>query len=259
MSEFFKRYFIEQDEIPPGTVRWQLFGWQHFVWLGLLAVLAVLFTVLFRKANEKSRRKLELWTGLSLVGLDIIRYAFLLLKGHFSVGYLPLHLCGMSVYLEAICAAKPNKLLRELIWAVSMPGALMALITPDWTMYEPFVFYPTICFLIHIMLVVYPIMLVAGGRHRPDWRNLWKCLAFLAAVSVPIYFINKAWGTDFMFLNWAPRGTPLAWFERLWGTPGYILCMPILLAALWLVMYSPLALYDALRTKRAPAENRTEK
>ena len=47
-----------------------------------------------------------------------------------------------------------------------------------------------------------------------------------------------------MFLNWAEEGTPLVPFEALFGNPGYIAGILILLAVVWLIMYTPWALAD---------------
>ena len=238
-KDFLKRYFIEQHELPSLADRWHFWEWPHFVWLGIAAAAAVTLIICFRRSGERGRRKLEIGCGVCLLSLELIRTAFLMIKGQYDVGYLPLHLCGMSVYIEAVGAFFPNRLCRELGWALCMPGAFLALLMPDWTMYEPFVFYPTLCFLLHIMITVFPLMQVAGGRFRPDIRSLPMCFGFLAAAAVPVYFLNKRWGTNFMFTNWAPSGTPLEWFKDLLGTPGYLLGFPVMLAAAWIILYLP--------------------
>lgn len=128
-----------------------------------------------------------------------------------------------------------------------MPGAFLALLTPDWTNYAPFGFLSCAGFLIHTLLVCFPLMLTLGGEIRPNARNLPKCLLFLAVLALPMFFFDKATHMNFMFLNWPSPGSPLEWFAAL-GSPGYLLGFLPLTAAIWLLLYLPLHL---LRRKAA--------
>lgn len=60
------------------------------------------------------------------------------------------------------------------------------------------------------------------------------CAALLAAMAVPIWFFNRAFGTNFMFLMRAGEGNPLKLFER-FGS--HLLGYPVLLAVVFAVMY----------------------
>ena len=53
---------------------------------------------------------------------------------------------------------------------------------------------------IHALLVLYPVLLVAGG-YRPSVRRVPMVLAFLFGSALPIYFLNKPLQTNFYFLN----------------------------------------------------------
>ena len=54
------------------------------------------------------------------------------------------------------------------------------------------------------------------------------------AMAVPIWFFNRAFGTNFMFLMRAGEGNPLKLFER-FGS--HLLGYPVLLAVVFAVMY----------------------
>jgi len=123
-----------------------------------------------------------------------------------------------------------------------MPGAAMALIFPAWAAYPILNIVSLFCFLIHGLLVIYPIMLFAGGDLEPDYKNLPKCLLFLILIALPIYRFNKAFGTNFLFINYPSPGSPLVLFERWFGNPGYILGILILIFAVWAALYLPLVL-----------------
>lgn len=60
------------------------------------------------------------------------------------------------------------------------------------------------------------------------------CAALLAAMAVPIWFFDRAFDTNFMFLMRAGEGNPLKLFER-FGS--HLLGYPVLLAVVFAVMY----------------------
>ena len=91
---------------------------------------------------------------------------------------------------------------------------------------------------IHALLVLYPVLLVAGG-YRPSARRVPQVLAFLFGSALPIYFLNKPLHTNFYFLN-NPYGniitsTFTAWF----GEKFYILGFLPAIALALVLMYAP--------------------
>lgn len=91
---------------------------------------------------------------------------------------------------------------------------------------------------IHALLVLYPVLLVAGG-YRPSARRVPQVLAFLFGSALPIYFLNKPLHTNFYFLN-NPYGNVItstftAWF----GEKFYILGFLPAIALALVLMYAP--------------------
>ena len=245
-----EKFFITESESRKAGYGFEMFTAPHFIWLGVLILLGFLICLAYAKTPAEKRRRVELTVGLSILGLNLIRAAWLIATGEYDVGYLPLHLCGMSVYIEAFNAVKPNKLTREIMFAASMPGAFMALVTPNWNVFPAFSFYIMCCYLLHGLLVIYPLMLLIGGDFRPTLRRLPLVVLFLVAVSVPVYFFDVRFGRNFMFLRWPPSGTPLVWFEEWLGNPGYLVGFLVIAAALWLVLYAPFTIADAVKRRR---------
>lgn len=229
---------------------YELFGWEHIAWLWAMALLLVMLVLLYRRAGEKKRRRMEIAIAMTTLALNLFRAGVLIVKGEYGVGYLPLHLCAMSVYIEAVYAIFPNKYTGELLYAVCMPGALAAMLAPNWLDYQFWNFMHLTCFGIHMLLVIYPLMLVFGGRIKPSAKHLPFCFGFLAAVCVPVYFLNRAWGTNFMFLMRPAEGSPLMWFEAVFGNPGYLVGFPILAAVLWTALYLPIYIVNQKRIDR---------
>ena len=90
------------------------------------------------------------------------------------------------------------------------------------------------------LLVLYPVLLVAGG-YRPSVRRVPQVLAFLFGSALPIYFLNKPLHTNFYFLN-NPYGNVItstftAWF----GEKFYILGFLPAIALALVLMYAPWA------------------
>ncbi|MBQ9933879.1 MAG: YwaF family protein, partial [Ruminiclostridium sp.] len=92
-------------------------------------------------------------------------------------------------------------------------------------------------FTVHILLAGYPILLTAAGDIRPQAKYIPRCLLLLLAMAIPIYGVNLALDTNFMFLMFAKEGNPLLIFENLWGN--HLLGYPVLISAVLVVMHLP--------------------
>ena len=102
---------------------------------------------------------------------------------------------------------------------------------------------------IHALLVLYPVLLVAGG-YRPNPRRVPQVLAFLFGSALPIYFLNQSLNTNFYFLN-DPYGNIItSTFTALLGEKYYILGFLPATALALLLMYLPWAADDK-KKKRA--------
>lgn len=227
-----------------------LWGRTHLMWLGGFAVLLLIVLPLYARAGEKARRvSLCIMTGL-LAADELFKHGMLLRLGEEDVDYLPLHLCSVGLFFCLWYAVHPDRWAGELLFAVSLPGAAVALLFPGWSILPPESFLTIHSFTFHMLLCLIPLCLLASGEIRPDARRLWFCALFLAVTAVPIRFLDKKWGTNFYFLNFAGTGNPLSWFEDRLGNPGYLVGLPICIAVLWGVMYGILALIRAARKQK---------
>ncbi|MBQ4313759.1 MAG: TIGR02206 family membrane protein [Clostridia bacterium] len=246
-----KEFFDINSTSDPG---FKLYDSVHFIWLAAIVLACVVCCIVYKRASDKGKRVFGLVMGISIVALEVLKDAILLLTGDITVNHLPLHLCGLSIMIEFAHSIRPSKFAKELMYALCMPGALAALVFPNWTTTPICNFFHVHSFLIHALLVIYPIMIIAAGEHRPSVKRLPKCLGFLVAAGIPIYFLNKLIDTNFMFLNWPSEGSPLVWFEGLFGNPGYLLGFPILIALVWLVLYTPFVIADVISAKKREQE-----
>ena len=216
-------YFWETvDTIAPGL------GWRHFgpFHLAVLAVFLLLGAVLchdYCGMDTDKRRRWRRTVALLLVADELFKDFGLLYGGNFSLDYLPLHLCSINIFL-------------------------IALLFPTWAPLPPFNFMVIHSFTVHFLLALYPLALTLRGDMDPQPRAFPRCFALLAAMAVPIWFFNRAFGTNFMFLMRAGEGNPLKLFER-FGS--HLLGYPVLLAVVFAVMY--LLLRTLRRRAAAPA------
>ncbi len=200
--------------------------------LGLLLLGAYLFC----RKKPRPGRSLARVSAWLLLLTELGRAAVLLALGLYDRGRLPLHLCTLSVYLYFIHMLRPGPVLGQFIYAFSMPGAAFALVFPDWADYPLFHFVTFSSFLLHFLLLLYPVTALALGEIRPDLRRLPGSIAAMSALALPVWALNKLLGTNYMFLSWPPPGTPLELFAPL-GPSGYLIGFIPLATAVWFLLY----------------------
>lgn len=230
-------YFWETEyTMPPDAPGFSHFCLGHLFWLGLTAALCIGLWRLYRRWGDGERRACKLALAVLLVCDELFKYGIALHSGDFRPSFLPLHLCSINIFLIAYDSLRPSGILQEVLYAVCLPGAFFALVFPGWN-YLPLM--NALCihsFTAHILLFLYPLLLLAGG-FRPSFRRFSKAIpAIMIAVGLVACF-NRAFGTNFMFLSRAGEGNPLSWFESFLGSPGYLIGIPVIAAVCWAAMY----------------------
>ncbi len=241
-----------------GEAGFALFDAVHFAWIAAVAISAAVLCLVHRRLSDSGRRRLQRGFCLTMFSLYLLRQLVLMLVGDYGVHYLPLHLCGMSLYIETIDSLFPNRFTRELGYAVCMPGALMGLLYANWGNLPLWNYISITSFIFHGMMIIYPLLYLTAGQHRPSPKRLPLCFGFLCAVSLPVYFFNRHFGTNYMFLAAPSAGSPLVWFEKLFGNPGYLLGFVIMIAILWAVMYLPFGLTERRNAKVSPSGDKLQ-
>ena len=111
-------YFWTIQEHVPDGLGFRLFGIAHLLWLGgiVLAVLAIALTCCRWKPETVHRLLCGLtWAALLL---EICKDGVLLYTGQFRPNYLPLDLCGLSIFVEFAAVRKPRPLLLEPVYSL---------------------------------------------------------------------------------------------------------------------------------------------
>ena len=228
-------FFVLDKGLFP-DIGFERFGFGHFLWLFVGGAGLVLGCFAYGKALPERRPGLRLLTAGLALALELGRAGLLLSRGLYDLGRLPLHLCSLSIYLCFFHALTDRPGLGQFLYAFTLPGAALALLFPDWAGQPLFGFITVSSFLLHFLLVLYPLMQAAAGEIRPELRRLPGCIGWMLLLALPVYFLNKLWNTNYMFLNLPPAGSPLALFAFL-GNPGYLLgYIPLALGG-WALLY----------------------
>ena len=242
---WFLSYHIPEEQ------RFAPFDTAHFVYLfgGIFLIIALALIV--RKVDKK---RAELIIRISAVGLLLFYFVRAYLFANYFWNYhfldlVPLHLCIVSGFVLPLTVFTKNKLLWNLSYSVLMPGAFVAIITPENTLnfYHAYGWMPLVFFLWHVLVVAIPVMQVASGELIPDMKTFPKVLLVLAGYAVFVYIFNRQMNTNFLYLNRAARGTALEVFENWLGNPGYLIPMVLLVVFVCFLMFVPWYLMERRR------------
>ena len=235
-------YFLVFENDLPWGVGIRAFGPEHTAWLLASAAVIFLLCLAAKKVSGRTFRTLQ-WVMCALVlACEANRQLCLLSAGVWGVYTLPLHLCSMSVFLVLWHCIRGGTLAGELLWCLTMPGAVFAIIFPDWLYYPAWNLLSLGTFLGHMMLAAYPAFCTARGLIRPDAKRLPKCFLCLLCTAAVIFVFNKLVDANYFFLNGPAPDSPLSLAAQYLGDPGYLVVFLPILATVWALLYLPLRL-----------------
>lgn len=242
--------FFKTAEELGGNLPFHSFDLEHFGWLLVILISIVLISGIYKAASLNSRITLRKSLGIFILFIELLRKYTLWVLGVFTYADIPLHLCSLSIYLCFIHAFKPSKRLDDALFMLVLPGALAALLFPDWNVSSHLNFFYIHSWVIHGLLIMYPIMLMHAGELIPNRHHIPIVFVSLGLYAIPIYFLNKAWNTNFLFINTPSPGSPMILLEKLFGNPGYVFGLIGLCFIVWFIMYSISGLILKSKAKR---------
>lgn len=235
-----REFFLYETELANQT-GFKLFGFCHFMWLFGILIFIWLTGKWYVKLRKEQQTKIKYFLGMVFVVVALYRDIVLLLTGHFNVGFLPLHLCGMALWIAVCYVWTGNRFLGVVYILLCIPGAVGALLFPDWTVYPFFNYMHIHAFISHGLVVMFGLWLFWSGELVPKWKELWMPLVFGVVGFFGIYPINHWLGTNYWFVNFPSAGSPLVWiFEvtgRKWYLFGYFAFCTIVMTGWQSVLY----------------------
>lgn len=233
-------FFVSKENIPEG-LGFAAYDLTHILWLLAGLLLWVCGCIFYKRLDTRKQKLILTVLGAYIFLQEMAKNLVLIINNEFSWGYLPFHLCGINILLIAFDVIKQTKVVRSFLYYFSIPGAALALLFPNWTEMPVWNFFHIHSFTIHILLVLYPLLLVTSGQVSTDLKSALGGTALLVAMAIPVYGLNLLWGTNFMFLMKPDSGNPLEMFEKLLGS--HLWGFPILLPVVILLMYLPARIY----------------
>lgn len=227
-------FFVTSDNIPDG-VGFQTFSLTHILWILAGAIFCIVACIFYRKHSEYKRKIMLKVLGAYIFLQEMTKDLVLIILGEFTWGYLPFHLCDINILLITFDIIKQTKVVRSFLYYFCIPGAMLALLFPNWTRMPVWNFFHIHSFTIHILLVLYPLLLVSTNQAPSDLKSAFRGTALLVTMAIPVYGLNLLWGTNFMFLMKPDSGNPLETFEKIFGS--HLWGFPILLPVVIFVMY----------------------
>ncbi len=206
---------------------------------------------MYREQGEERRRKINHVMGIVFPVIAIYRDAVLMLTGHFDRGFLPFHLCSMALWIAALYAWMEQRFFGVIYILLCVPGAVGALLFPNWDAYPFFNYMHIHGFVSHGLIVAFGIWLVLSEKMILKWKDFWMPVVFGVAGFIILYPVNRILGTNFWFLNRPSHGSPTVWIFEItgerWYMAGYFLfCMVVV--AVWQVMIG--LIYKLLTQKK---------
>ena len=244
------KYFLDTVETIAPNAGFSQFGALHLIWLAVFLAAVVVNCILYSKMGVVGRNRWKKVVAGLIVLDEIYKMAMLAIGGRYTVGYLPLHLCSINIFVVAFYTWKPTRPVGAFLYTVCIPGAIAALLFPSWTSLPLGNFMHWHSFTIHILLAMYPLVLAISGELKLSIRDIPKCLLILVGMAIPVYGINLLLDTNFMFLMYAEEGNPLLIFEQLFGN--HLLGYPVIIAGVLIVMYTPVLIFNKIKSKKNP-------
>ncbi|MBO4635908.1 MAG: YwaF family protein [Clostridiales bacterium] len=234
-------------------------GFEHFCPEHTCTLIVILISVisgcavLKRTTDKMCDRTLMILAVLHLI-LELLQDILLIRDGGDLISFLPLHLCNLGIFVNLAAVSTKGRIssfFSEISVVLILPGSLGALLFPDWN-YRPFWSYlPVLCFMTHAILVFIPVVFLIREKACISFRHFWYSYAFLAVTVPPVFWFDKRFDQNYIFLRYPVYSSPLELIYDLTGEKYYIAGLLILLTAALIVEYLLYAVSSRLlRTNR---------
>lgn len=234
-----ERYLAADYEGAP----FKLFGGPHLVALGLILAFNVALIGVGEQFPLPWRTPARFGLAALLVVQEISMHAWRIATGTWTYReHLPLHLCTLAVWLGAILLVTQSYPIYEFVYLLGLPGALQALLTPDAGPYgfPHYRFFQVL--LSHGAIVVAGVYMTAVEGFRPVPASLLRVLLFGNLYMLAVYMINRALGSNYLFINHKPETASILDVLPAW--PWYIPYIEGMGAMTLLLLYLPFLIGD---------------
>ena len=235
MSQFLQY----ENELFPGS-GFALWSMPHFLWLLALGLIAAMTLFSAGHCGSQGKRRIRRIVAVCALLMQALPAVVIIGKGMYSFYTLPLHICSLASYavFAHMLFAEKSVILSELLFFPFLPGAICALLFPDWIMYPPCSFFSSAGFLVHGAIVIYTLLCLSEHIISPSahsWPVPVLFLAFYTGIMLPF---DRAFSVNYGFLNAASPGSPLVWLADTFGAGiGYYVSYGVLVLGVMAMWY----------------------
>jgi len=235
------------------------FALPHLVAVALTVGLAVGLVVWARKVGSaRLARRIGLTLAVVMLANELVYlvYGFSTAPvAEFARGFLPLHICGMAIFLTAWTLWRPNRYVYEIAYFWAMGGSVQALLTPSLGGQEGFPTYWFFAFFAGHGLTVTGVAFATWGlRMRPGRGAVLRVVIATNLYMLLVAGLDWLLGANYMFLCRPPEGVSPFFFLP-W--PWYLVVLELVGLVLVLLLCLPFVVSDRLARRRpggGPAE-----
>lgn len=217
------------------------FGSDHLVVIALTVCLSVVLSLLVRNpSSPRLKRIVCISIAVLLIATEWFNYGYVLTQdgwAAFVAESLPLHACGVTLYLTAYTLITKRQLTFEIIYFWGFAGTTQAILTPIAQDGFP-AWFSFHFFLTHGGTLVGVSVATFGLRMRPRFKGVWITYAFSWGLLLVVGGLNWLLDTNYMFLCTPPTGNTPFYFLP-W--PWYILFLGLLALVMFLLLWLPFA------------------
>jgi hypothetical integral membrane protein (TIGR02206 family) len=227
---------------PPVQPEFVQFGPAHLIVISALVIGSAALSMAVRYSNSpKARRHICYGLALFLLAMELFNYIFTVAHNgfeYFLQYHLPLHACGIAVYLTAYMLITKKQIIFEVVYFWGLGGTTQAILTPALTAGFPsYRFFQF--FIAHSAVIVGVCIAVFGLKMRPRLKGLWFTYGLTWLMVFVVGGINALLDTNYMYLCRAPAGVSPFYFLD-W--PWYILFQSALALVLFFLLWLPFSL-----------------
>lgn len=214
-------FFAYEYDLPQ-DVGFGIFGSWHVLWLLALGGLTVCLLRQYLGLSGKRRRVWEYAVAFSTVGLMAVRSVYVAVMAVPLLQELPLHLCSVAGILCALHCVTGAGWMGQVLYAIGLPGTVLALLFPDWGKYPAVHFITIEGFFFHAGILLYVAGQLCSKKIVPEYGKLWQVFLFLAAYLIPVCLFDRSYQVNYMFLSRPSAGSPLELLWSWFGDSGYL-------------------------------------
>lgn len=214
----------------------KLFGISHLIVLALTLLLPALLIIAARKADSPRFTQALCWTMAAVLLANEAGYYVRGLRDKTWIGFvqssLPLHLCGIGLYMTVLTLVTRRQIIFEMACFWGLIGTTQAILTPTLEFDFPDYWFWQF-FICHSGILVGVVFVVGALKMRPRRGSMWRVLAITTVCLILIGAFDFLTGANYMYLREVPQvNSPLV----AWGWPWHIIKAYVgMLVGFWIV------------------------